>query len=288
MSLILEALKKSEAERRLGRTPDLLTPSATREPERRPWLWLWGAVFGLAAALAVVLALWARSALQQPAVPSTVATSPMPLAHDPEPPVVTPTPSATMPARATAAPARTPEDVIANVPVPQDPDFSGTERESMPVPASAIPLPTPAPSTPSDALPTSRAAATPRMPSESLPQAPAPEPVPVAAPITSAPASIPAPAPAAAPAPEPAPEPEPALEPIQHLSTLPASHREGLPPLRLSMHVYDPDPAARFVLIDGKRYRQGDTIAAGIVLDAIRPDGVAIARGGQRFLISRP
>ncbi len=75
---------------------------------------------------------------------------------------------------------------------------------------------------------------------------------------------------------------------LQHLSTLPTAQREGLPPLRLSMHVYDPDPAARFVLIDGKRYRQGETIATDIVVDAIRPDGVAIKRGQQRFLISRP
>lgn len=256
MSLILEALKKSEAERRLGRAPDLLTPTATPEPERRPWLWLWGVVFGLAAALLLVLVLWARSALQAPATPEP-AVAEHPSAAGPAAPA--PPPAAAVdpaPARTATPPRRTPADAIANAPLPQDPDFAGTERESVPVPASAIPLPPPAPPAQPDATPSRPPRAPPVAPPAQQPPAPV--------------ASTPAP------------------EPLQHLSTLPASQREGLPPLRLSMHVYDPDPAARFVLIDGKRYRQGDAIAEGVVVDAIRPDGVAIARGGQRFLISRP
>lgn len=263
MSLILEALKKSEAERRLGRAPDLLTPTATAEPERRPWLWLWGAVFGLAAVLVLVLVLWARSALQAPVVPEPVAATNPPATQTPAP--VVPEPSATaaeppVPPRA-APPRRTPAEAIANVPVPQDPDFAGTERESMAVPASAIPLPPPAPPTQPAGIPSPQ-------PREHAIAPPPQLPPPTVS--TSAPA------------------PQPALEALQHLTTLPAAQREGLPPLRLSMHVYDPDPAARFVLIDGKRYRQGDAIAPGILVDAIRPDGVAIARGQQRFLISRP
>ena len=261
MSLILEALKKSEAERRLGRAPDLLTPSALPVPERRPWLWLWGVVFGLAAALIVVLVLWARSALDAPtARPPAPASASAPAA----PPLDT-TMSAPPPAPAPVS--RTPANAIANAPLPQDPDFASTERESVPVPAHAIPLPPPAPPTPR----------------QNTPSPPA-----QAQPVVTRP--LPASLPAAASVPVTVPEPEPAqtLEPLQHLATLPASLREGLPPLRLSMHVYDPDPAARFVLIDGKRYRQGDAIAPGILVDAIRPDGVAIAHGQQRFLLSRP
>lgn len=271
MSLILEALKKSEAERRLGRAPDLLTPTATAEPERRPWLWLWGVVFGLAAALVLVLTLWARSALLVPATPEPVASAATPAAPTAAPAAV-PLPVAdtaalSAPPRTVGTLRRTPADAIANAPLPQDPEFAGTERESIPVPASAIPLPPPPPPPPAqpEGIPA-------RLPRE--------QPV--------APPSQPPPPVASAPAPAPAPVPPPALDALQHLSTLPASQREGLPPLRLSMHVYDPDPAARFVLIDGKRYRQGDSVAQGILIDAIRPDGVAIARGDQRFLISRP
>ncbi|HRN60551.1 MAG TPA: hypothetical protein PLI44_10000, partial [Chiayiivirga sp.] len=49
MSLILEALKKSEAERRLGQAPDILTP-APRVAARRP-AWIGGFALGLGLAL---------------------------------------------------------------------------------------------------------------------------------------------------------------------------------------------------------------------------------------------
>ena len=261
MSLILEALKKSEAERRLGRAPDLLTPAAMPVPERRPWLWLWGVVFGLAAALIVVLVLWARSALDAPtARPPAPASASAPAAPPPDTTMSAPPP-------APAPVSRTPANAIANAPLPQDPDFASTERESVPVPAHAIPLPPP----------------TPPAPRQNTPSPPA-----QAQPVVTRPLPASLPAAASVPVTVPEPEPAPTLEPLQHLATLPASLREGLPPLRLSMHVYDPDPAARFVLIDGKRYRQGDAIAPGILIDAIRPDGVAIAHGQQRFLLSRP
>lgn len=261
MSLILEALKKSEAERRLGRAPDLLTPAAMPVPERRPWLWLWGVVFGLAAALIVVLVLWARSALDAPtARPPAPASASAPAAPPPDTTISAPPP-------APAPVSRTPANAIANAPLPQDPDFASTERESVPVPAHAIPLPPP----------------TPPAPRQNTPSPPA-----QAQPVVTRPLPASLPAAASVPVTVPEPEPGPTLEPLQHLATLPASLREGLPPLRLSMHVYDPDPAARFVLIDGKRYRQGDAIAPGILVDAIRPDGVAIAHGQQRFLLSRP
>ena len=261
MSLILEALKKSEAERRLGRAPDLLTPAAMPVPERRPWLWLWGVVFGLAAALIVVLVLWARSALDAPtARPPAPASASAPAAPPPDTTMSAPPP-------APAPVSRTPANAIANAPLPQDPDFASTERESVPVPAHAIPLPPP----------------TPPAPRQNTPSPPA-----QAQPVVTRPLPASLPAAASVPVTVPEPEPAPTLEPLQHLATLPASLREGLPPLRLSMHVYDPDPAARFVLIDGKRYRQGDAIAPGILVDAIRPDGVAIAHGQQRFLLSRP
>ncbi|MCX7556139.1 general secretion pathway protein GspB [Xanthomonadaceae bacterium JHOS43] len=279
MSLILEALKKSEAERRLGRAPDLLTPASTAQSDRRPWLWLWGVVFGLAAALVLVLALWVRSALFAPAAPAPTAMPSAPAPSAAPPPAALPeTPARTTPAPAPAQrPQRTSADAIANAPLPRDPMFSGVERESMPVAAHTIPLPP-------ESLPTD----TPKAAGPTA--APAPSTRRSATPVANDSPSSPATLTASAipPAPTPAPAPEVQLEAIPHLATLPAAQREGLPPLRLTMHVFDPDPAARFVLIDGKRYRQGDSLAEGLVIDAIRPDGVAIARDGQRFLVSRP
>ncbi len=78
------------------------------------------------------------------------------------------------------------------------------------------------------------------------------------------------------------------LESVPLLARLPAAEREQLPPLRLSMHVYDPDPAARFVLIDGHRLRQGESVAQDVVVDTIRTDGVVLDIRGRRFLLARP
>lgn len=86
----------------------------------------------------------------------------------------------------------------------------------------------------------------------------------------------------------PPPGVEPAPPSLPSLASLPAGQRQHLPPLRLSMHVYDARPEARFVLIDGKRLQRGDDIAAGLVLEDIRPDGVVIRYNGQRFLLQRP
>jgi general secretion pathway protein B len=57
MSLILEALKKSEAERQLGRAPGLTTPMPLFE--RRPRrFWISGVVLALAAAAGIGLYQW--------------------------------------------------------------------------------------------------------------------------------------------------------------------------------------------------------------------------------------
>ncbi len=264
MSLILEALKKSEAERHLGQTPDLLTPviiPTSRRSWRGPGL--------LLAAVVVVLGLAAWWLL--PLSPSDTATAPT-LAQAPSEPTPTPvaTPIEPPPPRPVTQPAsrpvaRTASDTIANVPVPQDPDFVGVERESLPMPAAAIPL-TEAPPAP---LP--------------RPRADTPRPVvPVA--TTNTPSAPPTPAsPPIATTPQ-----EPVLESLPLLAHLLPSEREGLPPLRVSMHVYAAEPGARVVLIDGRRYHQGETIAKDLVIDEIRPDGVALKYRDRRFLLARP
>lgn len=82
-------------------------------------------------------------------------------------------------------------------------------------------------------------------------------------------------------------EPE-ALPALPTLALLTPAQRQALPPLRLSMHVYDARAEARFVLIDGKRLRQGDLIADDLLLEQIRSDGAVILHGAQRFLLPRP
>lgn len=264
MSLILEALKKSEAERRLGRAPDLLTPIMTTPSPRHRVRWVLVLVVGVV--LVVTLSWWWYSRTTPPDVAAVGTAQPGTAA----PPVLVTEshtePAAPSPPRATPVPPSA-AATIANVPLPQDPDFHGTERESIAVPAAAIPLPEPASDT------TTREMKTP-------PQAPIPTVI-QEAPTPTQPdtRSIATPTPA---------DVQPELESLPRLAHLLPSEREGLPPLHLSMHVYDPEPGARFVLIDGKRYRQGDSIAQDIVVETIRSDGAVLSYRGRRFLLPRP
>ena len=66
-----------------------------------------------------------------------------------------------------------------------------------------------------------------------------------------------------------------------------AETRARMPALKLSMHVFAADPAARFVILDGKRRVEGDPIDQGLRVEAIRRDGVVLSYNGQRFLVAR-
>ena len=65
MSLILEALRKSEAERRRGQAPDLLQaePAGPAAAATRVPAWAWG---GALLALLALLLLWPRDATHAP------------------------------------------------------------------------------------------------------------------------------------------------------------------------------------------------------------------------------
>ena len=211
MSLILEALRKSEAERRRAVVPDLLAepavaaPVAATTPERWPWI-----AGGLAiAALLVWFAMRDRG----------------------------PAPISVMP--------------VVDAPVVQQP-------------ASAA-------ATPAD---TQRAAPALRRPIVVAPPAPAKP-----APIAEAPAPAPALPPRLEPKPAPAPPPV-ALDMTERVSDLGSEDRKQLPPLKLSMHMWNDVAAQRFVIIDGTRLRVGDRLGALVVAD-ILPDGVLLDWNGR-------
>ena len=63
--------------------------------------------------------------------------------------------------------------------------------------------------------------------------------------------------------------------------------RSGLPEMRLELHVYSNKPQERFVFVNGRRYREGDTTADGAVIEEITRDGVVMTVGGNRFLLPR-
>ena len=69
---------------------------------------------------------------------------------------------------------------------------------------------------------------------------------------------------------------------------LPFNVRKDLPALTVSMHVYAAVPAQRFVVVDGERKVEGETIKEGLTLREIRADGIVLEFRGQKFFYPRP
>ncbi|HZV23232.1 MAG TPA: general secretion pathway protein GspB [Luteimonas sp.] len=221
MSLILEALRKSEAERRRGATPDLHTELPTSPVLARSTVPGW-VLWMLAAAAAIALLLWGAHAWWTP-TPTRMATA------------VKPAPT----------------------PMPAKPALPPVSRLSPPPPVVA-PLPRVTAAVPS----AGKRAATSAPPTELLPP-PAVQRASASTPITTAPA------------------PDDALS----LSDLTPDERKALPPLKLSMHLWNDDASRRFVILDGNRLREGDRDGDAVVT-AITTDGVLLDWNGRRIRLS--
>ena len=137
---------------------------------------------------------------------------------------------------------------------------------------------------------------------------PASPPAPVAAVVTPAPAETVAPTatPTAAATPARAPTPVsrapaavtarsaalPDAAPEAPSATVRAPSRDDLlaaggtvPEARVSLHVYDADPAKRFVFLNGQRLREGDVSADGLRVERIEADGVVLGYRGSGFKV---
>lgn len=138
MSYILEALKKSQAERQLGELPSIHAPqvqlhdgAASGAASRAP---VWLALGGVAVAVAAALLLWqpwqagTAAPAAAPAVLAQAVPAPLPAVVPPAAPVPVPVPPA-----ATAAPVHHAKPVAE--PKPEAP---------VPAPAPAVPVPAPA------------------------------------------------------------------------------------------------------------------------------------------------
>ena len=66
---------------------------------------------------------------------------------------------------------------------------------------------------------------------------------------------------------------------------LPASVRSELPELKIMAHIYSDNPENRFVLMNGRRYVEGDSLGDGATLAEIRREGAVVDFREYRFLV---
>jgi general secretion pathway protein B len=60
----------------------------------------------------------------------------------------------------------------------------------------------------------------------------------------------------------------------------------ALPDLRLDLHVYAVNPADRFVFINMRKLREGESLPEGVRVDEITQNGVELSYRGKRFAIA--
>ena len=66
------------------------------------------------------------------------------------------------------------------------------------------------------------------------------------------------------------------------LSGLDPGSRRQLPPLKLSMHLWNETASQRFVILDGQRLKEGDVLG-DIVIERITRDGAVLVWRGSRL-----
>jgi general secretion pathway protein B len=286
MSYILDALKRAERERKHGQVSVLdelpATPAAAAAPRRRLPLGLLAAAIAL---LAAVLAAWLLLGRHHTG-PTLAGPASAPPAG---PQLLQAPPQATAPPQAVAQPPPAPAEAPAPPTAPAARIEDSGKITSLDDVAPAPPPPPPAGERalprlqgrpePPPAMAADRHPAPPRLVGGDQP-ALQPPPPPAA---DAAAGEPPAPEEAAA-AQQPAAPPQPASANGQPLKEMPESYRANFPSFTVDVHVYDSNPQKRFILVGGKRYHEGDTMAEGPRIVSIVPEGLVLDWQGQQVL----
>ena len=281
MSILLDALRRSEEQRQLGKAPDIHASTgagpAPRSPMRR-----WAPLM-LIAVVAIALAWFGWRQFQSPesedasagetapVAAQSIATEPDAVAADPGPPAQSRsrdsapsevasqrTPVETLPAERGSA--RADSAAAANDLKPRrarvNESFTAFEAAqraadgSQQSPALAAAAP-------------SASAPTPELAETEKPELPTEQATPTARSAGAEPR---------------------ATEPISYWA-LPQGIRDSLPELRITVLVYSERPQDRFVLVSGQRLVEKDQYQEGIVLEEIRREGAVFLYRNYRFLV---
>lgn len=248
MSFILDALKKSESDRQRQSGPALYE---VRVAPPRSSLPLWAVA--IAALLAINIAIVAWMMLRSPTHEASATATAVPAATTPatQPP---PVPYVAPPA-VTSAPPAAPSAAPA-APSTQ----ASTPTNSAPVPVQQQ-QPAPVVQAPAPATPGPAPVDEPQNPQD---YAPAQE--------GSAPNSHVRRASAAG------------VPLYQDAAATPGTQ---IPQLHLDFHMYAPDTASRFVMINMHKLREGDSLPDGVHVNSITPEGAVLSYNGQTFMLPR-
>jgi general secretion pathway protein B len=213
--------------------------------------------------VAGVAGAWAWKTFRQVPAPAVADSAPAPQPAAPAPVIMArPAPAETTPAIVPGT-----EDVASLDDLTDEPVL---EAEPPATPATA---PVPAIPQPQAPSPNPDIRTTPLEPAEP-PRAAGATPKPQAGPepqaATPAPAQIP-----------------PALTvpaPLRKFREMPPDYRADFPALKIEIHVYEKSPQQRFVMVNGKRYREGERLNEGPQLVEIVPDGLVLEFRGEKVL----
>lgn len=268
MSLILDALKKAEQDRHAGQAPvldDMLVrraPVARRRESDAQQIVLMACAIAALLFAAAGIAYWLWPSSSPAAAPATAAAAPSP------------------PVAANNEPALRvdPERLVEPVTdVPEEPLPGGDTEAALAMTMDELDGEPPAGKPARETAVTEALAETPAAPALA-PPAPA-------AAAAAPPPETPAAAPVAVVA---APPPPPAETAVRPLKEMPPAFRSEFPRLVLDVHVYNDNPLRRFVLINGKKYRETDTLLDGPRVVEITPAGVIVEHRGSRVLVQLP
>ena len=246
MSIILDALKKAETERHIGKIPGLHTPasadsglSALRDHGRVRLVWAGVSAMAL---LLIGVALWWYANVDDVAVARTRLMA---------------APTSTLPVPAS----------VSAIVVPSPIEVVVASRGDIPVPPPIVPSPA--------AVLVSRGMPTPtQVPKQMQTQTSVPVIVskpPQAVGSTSTQQSV---------------QPATPAEKIIAMSELSPSMQRELPPLAIGGSMYSDNAAERMLLIDKRLFHEGDEVAPGLLLEKLMPKEAILRFRGVRFRIN--
>ncbi|MEN8109150.1 MAG: general secretion pathway protein GspB [Pseudomonadota bacterium] len=155
---------------------------------------------------------------------------------------------------------------------------------AMQAPPPAVTQPRPAPVTASMATVVQQQAVVSRPPVVKRAASPPVMPVPEKRVVAKVERPVVSVAPVVKPAPQPAARPVVTDSGLPYWDELSIEFRSGFKVPRMDVHVYDADPQRRFLLINLQKYREGDHLESGAVIEEILPDGIQLSYQGTRFI----